>query len=149
MENNDYTVQNVSPMTFNDEMKAYLMETAKWGKFLAIMGYIGIGIIALLGLFIMLGFSAFSEYTQIPFPMGALGIIYILFAVLYYFPVYYLHKFSNRSKQALLMNDQTSLTSSFSNLKSLFRFLGIATIVILSLYALIVVIAVPVALLAS
>ncbi len=149
MENNDYTVQNVSPMTFNDEMNAYLMETAKWGKFLAIMGYIAIGILVLLGLLFMLGFSAFSEYTQIPFPMGAFGIIYILIAVVYYFPVNYLHKFSNRAKQALLMNDQTSLTSSFSNLKSLFKFMGIAAIVVFSLYALIIVIAVPVALLAS
>jgi hypothetical protein len=148
MENTDYTVRDVSPLTINNEINAYLIETAKWGKFLAIMGYIGIGFLVLAGLFVMVGFSALSEYTKMPFPMGVFGVIYILIAVLYYFPVSFLHKFSDQAKQALIMNDQGMLNSGFANLKSLFKFMGICTIVILSLYALVLVIAIPVALLA-
>jgi hypothetical protein len=84
-----------------------------------------------------------------PFPMGAFGIVYILIAVLYYFPVSYLQKFSDQAKQAVTMNDQGMLNSGFANLKSLFKFMGIFTIVVISLYALILVIAIPVALLAA
>jgi len=149
MENTDYTVQGVSPLTINQGINAYLIETAKWGKFLAIMGYIGMGLLVLAGLFVMVGFSAFSEFTKMPFPMGAFGLIYILIAVLYYFPVSYLHKFSDQAKQAVTMNDQGMLNSGFANLKSLFKFMGIFTIVVISLYALILVIAIPVALLAA
>jgi len=149
MENTDYTVQGVSPLTINNEINAYLVETTKWGKFLAIMGYIGMGLLVLAGLFVMVGFSALGEFAKMPFPMGAFGIVYILIAVLYYFPVSYLQKFSDQAKQAVTMNDQGMLNSGFANLKSLFKFMGIFTIVVISLYALILVIAIPVALLAA
>jgi hypothetical protein len=149
MENTDYTVQDVSPLTINNEINSYLVETAKWGKFLAIIGYIGIGFMVIAGIFVMVGFSALGEYTKMPFPMGAFGIVYILIAVLYYFPVSYLHKFSDQTRQAVLMNEQGMLDSGFANLKSLFKFMGILMIVILSIYALVLVVAIPVALLAA
>jgi len=149
MENTDYTVQDVSPLTINQEINAYLVETAKWGKFLAIMGYIGMGLMVLLAVFVMVIGSALSEMADLPFPTGAFGLIYILIAVLYYFPVSYLHKFSDQTKQAVLMNDQGNLNSGFANLKSLFKFMGILMIVVLSIYALVLVIAIPVALLAA
>jgi len=58
-----------------------------------------------------------------------------------------LYRFSVQLKEALQSNDESLYVSGFQNLKSLFKFLGIFTIVILSLYALIIVIALPVALL--
>lgn len=149
MENTDYTVQGGNPLTINNEINAYLLETAKWGKFLAIIGYIGMAFMVLAGLFFMVGFSALSEFTKMPFPIGSFGLIYILIAVIYYFPVSFLHKFSDQAKQAVIMNDQGLLNSGFGNLKSLFKFMGIFTIVVISLYALILVIAIPVALLAA
>lgn len=150
MENTENNVQDVNAsLLINREIQEYLTETSKWGKFLAIMGYIGIGLIILLAILFMAGASVISAYTDLPFPTGAFGIVYILVAVLYYFPVRYLHQFSNQAKQALILNDQTTLTSGFRNLKSLFKFLGIFTIVILSIYALVLLIAIPVALLAA
>lgn len=135
-------------MFINQENKNYLLESARWGKFLAIVGYIIIGFIVLAGFFFMIGFSFASRFSGSRFPMALIGFVYILMAILYFFPVNYLNNFSNQMKEGLGSNNQQMVTSGFSNMKSLFKFMGILTIVILSIYVLILLFAIPVALLA-
>jgi hypothetical protein len=142
MENFENT-EHANNLLVTDEMKIYLNETSKWGKFLAIMGFIGMGLMVLLAFFMMLGFSTLGDIPQTEFPLSFMGFFYFLFALIYFFPVNYLYKFSIQVKKGITTDDQSSLTSGFQNIKSLFKFLGIFTIVILSLYALILVIAVP------
>jgi predicted RND superfamily exporter protein len=67
---------------------------------------------------------------------AVLGVVYILLAVLYFFPCLYLLRFSNHMKVALATEDQTRLTTAFENLKSVFKFIGVLTIVILGIYVL-------------
>lgn len=147
MENIESYGQTENSLVITDEIKEYLNETSKWGKFLAIMGFIGMGIMILFAFIMMLGFSAMDDIPQTQFPISSMGFFYILFALVYFFPVNYLYKFSTRIKQGITSNDIGSLTAGFQNIKSLFKFMGIFTIIILSLYALILVIAVPTALL--
>ncbi|HEX2921279.1 MAG TPA: hypothetical protein VHO50_08960 [Bacteroidales bacterium] len=71
------------------------------------------------------------------FPMGILAFVYIAIAVLFYFPVTYLYRFSVQMKPGLSSGDQPTVTSAFKNLKSMFRFMGIFAIVVLSLYGVI------------
>ena len=145
----DNLENNVQPENsfITTEINDYLSETSKWGKFLAIVGYVGMGIMVLLALFVMFGFSQISKFSGVGFPMGMIGFLYIIIAVVYYFPVNYLYRYSVHIKQGLNSNDLSSITSGFRNLKSLFKFMGIFTIVILSIYALILVIALPMMLL--
>jgi hypothetical protein len=145
MENFDNSVQPESPFMGSSEIKGYLLETAKWGKFLAIVGYIGTGLLVLLAFFMMFGLSSLSQFVEVSFPMGMLGFVYIIFAVLYFIPVNYLFQYSVKMKQGLIANDLQNITTGFRNLKSLFKFFGIFTIVILSLYVLILIITIPAA----
>lgn len=142
MENSELNVQTDNSF-INKEINDYLLETSKWGKFLAIVGYIFMGLMILLAIFMMVGLSALSKFSSTGFPMGPIGFVYILFAVIYYFPVTYLYKFSVQIKDGLNQKDQPVLTSGFRNLKSLFTFMGILTIVILAIYAIILVVAIP------
>ena len=118
----------------------YLRETAKWSKFLAIIGFIGIGFMVLAALGIMMfGSSINSGYRasyQNQFPLAFGAIFYLILAVLYYFPVSYLYKFSTSMKNAVDRTDNVSIDKAFENLKSHYKFMGIMMIVILSLYAL-------------
>ena len=145
IENTENTPQAENLFAFDSEIINYLAETSKWGRFLAIVGYIGMGLLLLLGFFVMVGGSILGSVSEVDLPLGVLGFLYIVLAGLYYFPVNYLYKFSNRIKLGLNSNSQQSLTSGFENLKSLFKFTGIFTIVILSLYVLLIIIAVPMA----
>ncbi len=138
----DLNSQNPA-LTISDPSRIYLRETAKWGNFLAIAGFIGSGLLVLFGLIFSFSFSALQHLPMDTMP-GMLsggfsflfGFIYILIAILYFFPSLYLYRFSNKLKMALSMNNEEELTEAFSNHKSLFKFMGILTIVTLSLYAL-------------
>lgn len=147
MENIETTQLAENQFTINSEIKDYLLETSKWGKLLAIVGYVGIGLLILAGIAVMVGFSIFKSISDINFPMGALGLVYVLIAVLYFFPVNYLYRFSVQVKQGLNLNNEQSVVSGFGNLKSLFKFMGIFTIVILSIYGLMLIIVLPLSLL--
>jgi hypothetical protein len=144
MESLDANVQRENTSFVTAEMSSYLMEAAKWGKFLAIMGYIGIGLVVLLGI----GVTFMGSFSSELFPgmggmnMGAFGLIYLALGAFYFFPVYYLHQFAVRIKQGLNSQDPQSMTTGFENLKSLFKFMGIFSIVILSIYGLIFLIAI-------
>lgn len=143
MENTENTPHIESLFTVNGEIKNYLLETSKWGKFLAIVGYVGMGFLVLLGLGVIVGFSIQGSLANVGFPAGLIGIVYILLAVIYYFPVNYLYRFSVQMKQGLSLNNELSATSGFENLKSLFKFMGIFTIVVLSIYVIGLIIAIP------
>ena len=143
MENFDNNEQGAHSFINSTEITNYLMETAKWGKFLAIVGYVSIGILGLLAIFMMVGFSTLSEISGTDFPMGAFGFFYIIMGAIYYFPVTYLYKYAVQIKKGLHSNDITTITAGFENLKSLFKFMAIVTIVILSIYGLMLLVAVP------
>lgn len=113
----------------------YLRESAKWSMFLSILGFIGIGFMALMAIVMT---SAMSMMPEVPGPFGAIkgliSIMYLIFAILYLFPIYYLYKYANNTKKALNSQNSELLTNAFSNLKSHHKFLGISAIVVISLY---------------
>jgi uncharacterized membrane protein len=113
----------------------YLRESAKWSMFLAILGFIGIGFLALAAIIMT---SVMSMMPETPGPFGAIkgfiSIIYLVFAVIYLFPIYYLYKYADSTKKALNSGNSELLTNAFCNLKSHHKFLGIASIIIIALY---------------
>ncbi len=117
---------------------AHLAETAKWGFFLSIVGFILSVIIALVGLFAGTFFSRATSSFGDGALMGAgfLTFIYLLIGALYFFMSLFLYRFATKMKAALYSNDQDSLNNSFSNLKGLYKLMGIITIVYLSFIAL-------------
>ncbi|MDF1549987.1 MAG: DUF5362 family protein [Bacteroidales bacterium] len=109
-----------------------LSETRKWAHFLSILGFIGIGLMVIFG--IIGGIAG----TMSAFGGGALiALVYIILAGLYSIPVYYLFMFSSELRDAIENSQTYSLDSAFEFLKSHYKFIGIFTIVILSLYLLI------------
>ncbi|SHM52340.1 hypothetical protein SAMN04488057_10213 [Cyclobacterium lianum] len=129
------------------EVKNYLLETCKWAKFLAIVGYVGIGLIILMAFVVTIGVSFFDTGIDKAFDMRGIGLMYLVIAVVYFFPVNYLYRFSKHLKTGLIANDEGTISTGFENLKSLFKFMGIFTIVMLSLYALFLFILLPLSML--
>ena len=118
----------------------FLAETAKWGKFLSIVGFIITGFIVIAALFAGTMFASIPGWSNNAMMAGGVSIfitlLYLAIALLYFFPCLYMYRFSVRMKRALYENNQDVLNSSFSSLKSCFKFMGIMTIIFLSLYAL-------------
>ena len=120
----------------------FLRSAARWGKFLAIVGFIVIGFMVLM----RLGTGAFmsgmmQDMNNTVGVMSALGgsfftIFYLLFSLLYFFPVLYLYRFSSKLQRGLDLQSEAEIDEAFKNLKSLLKFIGVLIIVVLAFYAL-------------
>lgn len=136
-------------LRINNHAIEFLGETAKWAKFLSIVGFIGIGLLIVFAFFAQAFASTLADSESVTFSVDGgiyVTIIYLILAVIYFFPVYYLYKFSNNMKKALQTKDEDLLSSAFEMLKSHYKFIGILTIVGVSFYILIFFIAIAVAL---
>jgi len=122
-------------MSLSQESKQHLNETRKWTFFLAIVGFVFIGLMVLLSLSMGAIFEELGD-DMMPFPSFAVGFIYLVIGGLYFFPIYYLYKFSTNMKNALISDEDSSLNDAFRNLKSHYKFMGIFTIIIFSIYLL-------------
>jgi len=132
-------VQNGENLVIDWRSKEFLKETAKWTKFLAILGFVGIGLMVL-GSLVML-FAPSSLMSNGDFPFGGkifMMLLYLAFAVLYYFPISYLYQFSENTKKAIVNNDNNAIRDAFEFLKSHYKFMGILTIILLAFYAIII-----------
>lgn len=132
-------MENHFSIQLNDKAIDALRESAKWSYFLAILGFVGIAFMVIAGIFMGSVMSMVPEQPR----MGAFGaiqgfmsIIYIVMALLYFFPVYYFFKYASGTKQALNTENSELLADALVNLKSHHKFLGIMAIVIISLYVL-------------
>ncbi|MBK0401673.1 hypothetical protein I5M27_01670 [Adhaeribacter sp. BT258] len=127
----------------NAPIKNYLSESAKWARFLGIVGFTFVGFMVV-GAFFMGTFMNFLGRNQTyeagdnPFASGAASLAMagyiLLLALLYFFPSLYLYQFGTKTQNALRRNEQFDLTAAFSRLKSFFKFFGILTAVFLVLY---------------
>jgi hypothetical protein len=118
---------------------AYLAETAKWANFLSIVGFVLSALLAILAVFAGSAISNLGSMYGNGSPMigaGAITVIYLLIAILYFFMSLYLNRFASKMKTALYSNDQDSLSNSFLNLKSLYKLMGILTLIYLGLLVL-------------
>ena len=137
-------ITQLEQLTLTSASKSFLKETAKWAKFLAIIGFI---LIAL-----MLVFAAFSTtifdmaakmQPGIPENLGlSMAITYVVLAIIYFFPVYYLLQFSNKMKKAISTKNDETLAKAFEMLKSHYKFIGVFTVITMSLYALLIIVSV-------
>ena len=132
-------------LTIDPASKQYLSEAARWGRFLAIVGFILCGLVVLSLIFTatsgvtLTRYSSNSSLTTNETGMiaNSIRVLYVICFILFYFlPCLFLFRWSGKMKIALAANDQENLNSAFQNLKIFFRYLGIVTIIGLALIAL-------------
>jgi hypothetical protein len=132
-------------MKLNETAAGFLRESAKWSMFLAILGFVGVAFMLIAGIFmgtimasLPMGNEMGDRMGSNPFSMmpGLIAVLYIIIAVLYSFPIYYLYKYADKTKIALQTANSDVLTEGLGYLKSHHKFLGIMMIVVISLYIL-------------
>lgn len=124
--------------------RTHLNETAKWARFLAVIGFIFILFLVMVGVYSSLTINRYEDmfngYNGQRTFMESLGVgmavTYLFLAVVAFFPFLFMLRFANQMRAALSSNDQAALNSSFRNLKVYFRYLGIVLIICLVIMAL-------------
>lgn len=120
-------------MRVNESMKANLLSAAKWAKFICIVGCIGVGFAVVFGIAMLAFGSIASMYTDMPLD-GLVGVIYLLVAAIYIYPLIKGFQFANATKAACLSDDENELARGISGLNDLLKFTGYLTIICLILY---------------
>jgi mannose/fructose/N-acetylgalactosamine-specific phosphotransferase system component IIC len=119
-----------------------LNTTRKWTMFLAVIGYIFLGLFVILGLLAGTFLSTFkSGETLLGIPETYTLIAVPVSAIVMFFPGVYLFRYSKYMAVAVHNYDKKALNKSLKNLKKYFAYLGILVIVILILYLIAVVVA--------
>jgi hypothetical protein len=113
----------------------HLDTTRKWAMFLAIIGFIFLGLIIIIGLIAGTFLTAFSSGEKtLGIPESLMFIPVILVIVMYFFPVLFLFRFSKHASHAIKTFDKNELHIAIKNLKFYFVYIGILIILILSFY---------------
>ncbi len=116
-------------------MIAHLQATKPWVRFISIIMFISVGFMFLAGLIMMF----------IPSPMGGqgfqigpvMGILYFLLGGLYLAPAFFLHQYASSIQDLLRGGGDVAMEAALGSQKSFWRFVGILTLVIICIYALI------------
>lgn len=120
----------------------HLNTTRKWAMFLAIMGFIFLGIMLLFGIIAGVFLSAFSEGMSSNGLTGIMmGLFIIVMSAVYFFPILYLFRFSKHIAAAVQTLSKDDLYKAFKNLKSYFVYIGVLIIVVLSVYVVVLIVA--------
>jgi hypothetical protein len=112
-----------------------LNTTRKWTMFLAIMGFIILGLIIVVGLIAGTFLTIFNSEGKGPgVPESLIFLPILLVALIYFFPVLFLFRFSKHAGNAVQTLDKEELYKAIRSLKSYFVFIGVLIIVVLSGY---------------
>ncbi|MBX9850725.1 MAG: hypothetical protein K2X86_03095 [Cytophagaceae bacterium] len=118
------------------EAISHLKTTKGWTKFLSIMGFVFLGFLVIIALSIGVLIQKLPPSIARSLPTTMLTIVYLVMALIYFFPVYYLFNFSSSLGRALKSNSSQDMTKAFSSLKSHYKFIGILMIIMLVIYGL-------------
>lgn len=131
-------ITQLEQLTLTSASRRFLKETSKWAFFLSIIGFLLIFVMLIFAIFANTIFGmAAAMQPGIPNNFGMImTITYLVLAVIYFFPVYYLMQFSNKMKKALTTKNDETLAKAFEMLKSHYKFIGVFTIITISLYIL-------------
>ena len=117
----------------------------KWAKFISIVTFVMIGIMAMAGFFMGFAFSMLDtmSYNQaMPFPSFFFPVFYLVMAVIYFFPALYLYRFAQHLGNSLMMGSSEELTTSFHFLSKHYNFIGVLLLISLILMGLMIIVAV-------
>jgi hypothetical protein len=112
-----------------------LNKTRKWAMFLAIIGFIFLGLIIVMGLAAGTFFKTFNSVNAekgIPGYLMYLPVVAV--AIIYFFPVLFLFRFSKHSALAIANYDNLEFHKAIKNLKSYFAYLGVLIIIVFIIY---------------
>lgn len=143
METGYFKDTNPAPeLKLDETAKAYLLETARWAKFISILGFIFLGFYMIGGIayaYIIISSPELSTMTK---GIGATGmfLFYALFGFIIIYPVFALYKYTVLIKHAIKNTDTMTMNDAFRYHRNYYRYNGIITIILIGLYALVFII---------
>ncbi len=120
--------KNWSGFRITPEVRQYWKESANWGMFFSVLGFIYVGMMLL----------SFLALTALGGAVAAfVGIVMLIALAIIALIVWLLFNFSRYTRRAVLYDDSAAAHVGFSNLRRLFNLAGIIIVAVLVLYGII------------
>jgi hypothetical protein len=117
------------------ETLKHLNTLRKWTMFLAVSGFILVGLIITLGLITGTFLAAFSNSDKMPgIPDTLVYAAFITVILIIFFPMLFLFRFSKHISKAVLKLESKEMHIAVKYLKRYFIYIGVILIVIISAY---------------
>jgi hypothetical protein len=132
-------IQETTGMVINESMKADLLTSAKWAKFLCILGCIGVVFMIIVAISLMTLGDKFSSIPNLAGMHILLGITYLITTCIVIYPLMKGFQFANGVKAACLTGSETELARGFAGMRSYFQYVGVLAIIALIIYGLLLI----------
>jgi hypothetical protein len=110
-----------------------LRRTRPWVLFLAVLSFVGCGLMAVMGVvMVAAGFLASGSPDPIP---KVIGLVYLPFALLYVYPGIKLWKYGSSIGRLVASRTPAELEAALAEQKSFWKYIGVVAAVVLVLYA--------------
>ena len=142
MESYNKTEQDIFHFGIDETGKAYMLEAARWSKFLAIVGLILTGLLTIGQVFLMFGSSAISQQLGTVYGVGygvGMFFFYMLIILIVLYPSITMLRFANNVRPAIATANTDQFNEALKSLKNTFKFWGIYVIVVLAIYGIMLV----------
>ena len=140
--------QAVPTVVLSQQGLTFLDQTRPWVRFLSIMAFIGVALMALAAVaMIAIAMSGMMSRNVPGNPLGAAGVVaaaffYLMIACLYIAPGVFLFRYASAIARLKESYASEALEDALRNQKSLWRFVGILTVIALVIMVLVVIAAV-------
>lgn len=126
----------------DSEILNNLNATRKWTTFISVLGFIFLGLLIFIGAITGTFLTAFkSKETNLGIPESIMLLIFAFTAVIYFFPVFFLFRFSRHTRNAVQKNDRDEFYKASKNLRAFFTYIGIMAIIVITVYVVALVVA--------
>lgn len=137
MERNVYGATPAEDIIVSNEADRLLFNIARWTKFLSILGFIILGVLAIFVISAGILITGMNEYAFQTHMYGYMpgtfswmyAFLYLIVLGIYFVPIFYLYKFSTRIRKALSDRSSYTLTEALQFLNRHYQFIGILTII--------------------
>ncbi len=132
----------VRKIEIDRETLKYLNTSRRWAMFLAVTGYIFLGLFIASGILAGTFLSAFNTgKTDLGLSESFTFILVPVISIIFFIPLLFLYRFSKHSAHAVQKENEQEFKKALKNLRSYFVYLGIMVIVVLSLYIVVLIVA--------
>ena len=132
--------QEIKKIEIDHKTLKNINSTRKWTMFLAIIGFIFLGLFIVFGLITGIFLSVFKTgETGIGLPDSLLFLLFFFLVIVYFLPGLFLFRFSKHAANAVHTFDKHELHKAFRSLKLYFVFVGVLIILDLMTYIAIIV----------
>lgn len=133
--------ENNTGLQITEQTIRNLNITRKWAKFIAIVNFVFLGLLALVAIFLIIAGAGLGMSLNMPsFPFSIVGIVYLVIIAIAFIPNLYLFKFATNMGRAINLREQMSSEQSFRYLMAYFRFIGILLLISVCIYVLMIII---------